>query len=73
MHFLGLQGMPRRIPDYPNIYEYWNKIISIGSSITLISLFIFFYILIDLFSNINLLPYKYKNKNKINNINKIKK
>ena len=72
MHFLGLQGMPRRIPDYPNIYEYWNKIISIGSSITLISLFIFFYILIDLFSNINLLPYKYKNNNNKNKINKIK-
>ena len=38
MHFLGLAGMPRRIPDYPEGYADWNGIMTIGSSCTLISL-----------------------------------
>jgi cytochrome c oxidase subunit 1 len=48
MHFLGLAGMPRRIPDYPDFYEGWNKIASLGSSISVLAVFIFFYVVYDL-------------------------
>ncbi|MXP27224.1 cytochrome c oxidase subunit I [Porphyrobacter algicida] len=30
MHFLGMDGMPRRIPDYTPAFEYWNHFASIG-------------------------------------------
>jgi len=48
MHFLGLAGMPRRIPDYPDFFAEWNKVASLGSSISIISFFLFFYVVYDL-------------------------
>ena len=42
MHFLGQDGMPRRIPDYPEAFSYWNHIASIGSAIMLVGLVVFF-------------------------------
>jgi heme/copper-type cytochrome/quinol oxidase subunit 1 len=47
MHFLGLAGMPRRIPDYPDAFEGWNYIASFGSLISLFSVAVFFYFVYD--------------------------
>ncbi|MFN7709559.1 MAG: cytochrome c oxidase subunit I [Holosporales bacterium] len=41
MHFLGLAGMPRRIPDYPNAYAGWNHIASWGSYLTAVASLLF--------------------------------
>jgi cytochrome c oxidase subunit 1 len=46
MHFLGLAGMPRRIPDYPDGYLQWNSFMSFGSILTIFSLFIFLYLVL---------------------------
>jgi len=43
MHWLGLMGMPRRIPDYPDIFATLNWWCSLGSFITLAGLFVFLY------------------------------
>jgi len=43
MHFLGLAGMPRRIPDYADAYAGWNLVSSFGSIISIIASFVFLY------------------------------
>jgi cytochrome c oxidase subunit 1 len=49
MHFLGVAGMPRRIPDYPDAFYVFNKIASWGSYISAFSLIIFALVLVDAF------------------------
>jgi len=49
MHFLGLAGMPRRIPDYPDAYLHWNNLASFGSYITVVGLVLFFFIIFKAF------------------------
>ena len=45
-HFSGLAGMPRRIPDYPLMFETWNKISSIGAFGFGLSQLLFLYIVL---------------------------
>lgn len=43
-HFLGLNGIPRRYSEYTDAFIFWNLISSLGSYITLFSVFLFLYI-----------------------------
>jgi cytochrome c oxidase subunit I len=42
-HFLGLQGMPRRVVDYPDAFAGWNFVSSIGSYISAFGVLIFLF------------------------------
>jgi len=42
MHFLGMQGMPRRYPDFTPAYAYWNHFATVGYMVMAASMVIFF-------------------------------
>ncbi|HSK40838.1 MAG TPA: cbb3-type cytochrome c oxidase subunit I, partial [Arenibaculum sp.] len=40
-HLLGLAGMPRRIPDYPDAYAGWNLVSSVGAYVSFAAALVF--------------------------------
>ena len=57
MHFLGLAGMPRRIPDFPDAYTQWNAIASFGTFVTIIASMFFVYVVAVTFTSNNRVGY----------------
>ncbi|MBM3564656.1 MAG: cytochrome c oxidase subunit I, partial [Alphaproteobacteria bacterium] len=49
-HFLGMAGMPRRIPDYPDAYTGWNMVSSVGAAITVLSTIYFLIVVWRIYS-----------------------
>ena len=50
-HFLGLAGMPRRIRDYPDAFEGWNYVSSIGSLISVVRTRMFLFVIYDMLAS----------------------
>ena len=44
MHFLGFNSQPRRIPDFPDYFNSWNILSSIGSGLTIFAFYLFYYL-----------------------------
>nr|YP_010127281.1 cytochrome c oxidase subunit I [Paraconotrochus antarcticus]QPO84685.1 cytochrome c oxidase subunit I [Paraconotrochus antarcticus] len=49
-HFLGLAGLPRRYSDFPDSFGGWNLISSLGSSISIVGVVWFLYIIYALYA-----------------------
>nr|YP_007183184.1 cytochrome c oxidase subunit I [Dictyocaulus viviparus]AFV32103.1 cytochrome c oxidase subunit I [Dictyocaulus viviparus] len=49
LHFVGLQGFPRKYMDYPDVYSNWNIVSSFGSIISVFGLFLFLFLLLESF------------------------
>ncbi|OAI45419.1 cytochrome C oxidase subunit I [Rhizomicrobium sp. SCGC AG-212-E05] len=49
MHFLGLQGMPRRYVDYPDAFAGWNEVASYGAFIAGFGVLIFLFMVAEAF------------------------
>ena len=59
MHFLGVAGMPRRIPDYPDAFATFNKIASWGSYLSAISSLFFFFVVYEAISSNRKINHKF--------------
>lgn len=52
-HWLGLNGIPRRIPDYPDAFYGWNLISSLGSLLSVSAVLVFIYAIYNAFTSNN--------------------
>src|SRR6202167_4453532 len=50
-HFLGLSGMPRRYPDYPEAFAGWNYVSSVGAYISGAAYLVFLYVCFRTFTS----------------------
>jgi len=44
MHFLGIQGIPRRYREYQSVLSAWHSVASVGRVISLVSIFLLFFL-----------------------------
>jgi heme/copper-type cytochrome/quinol oxidase subunit 1 len=44
IHFLGIQGIPRRYRDYSRSYSYWHSISSLGRILRMVGTLLLFFI-----------------------------
>jgi len=49
MHFLGLSGMPRRIPEYPEMFSWINQIATFGNDLNNVALIVLLILLANAF------------------------
>lgn len=46
-HFLGLNNIPRRYPNYPDIFLFWNQFSSLGAILSFIRIIYFSFIILN--------------------------
>lgn len=47
IHLAGMQGMPRKILDYPDYYSFYQVVSSLGSIISFIGFMLFNYLVVE--------------------------
>jgi heme/copper-type cytochrome/quinol oxidase subunit 1 len=55
MHFLGVQGIPRRYREYSPVFSYWHRVASLGRVIRMVATVLLFYIWWESFTSFRVL------------------